>query len=142
MKFYISVLTLLFFVSCAKTPPADNGASENLRARNKETAAKNEVNTITREFQLLEKQGRAMDLFRNQNNAENDRECNAAMEKARQKITELETRAAALPDNYKSALLPIIPDLNECVSCSKKAAESCIKARASINQAIKNLFPQ
>ncbi len=142
MKFYISILTLLLFVSCSKTPPADNGRSENLKARNKETAAKNEANSITRESQILEKQGRAMDIFRNQNNAENDRECNASMENAQQKIKELETRINVLPDEYKKPLLPIIPDLTECVSCNKKASESCVKARASINHAIKELFPQ
>ncbi len=142
MKFYVFFPALLLFISCSNTPPADNGSAENIKAKNKETAQKNEVNTLTREFQILEKQGRAMDLVRRQNNAANDRECNASMEAAQEKIKGFEIRIAVLPDIYKNQLLPIITDLNQCVSCDKTASESCVKARASINQAIKDLFTQ
>lgn len=141
MKLCISLLIAVFFVACSGKPQAKNTADENKRAKNKEIAAKNEVAEITRTFQKLEQQGRGMEIFRQANNAANDRECGAAMEDAQKQIIGLEARMKNLPESYNVRLLPIVGDLTECASCVDKAMNSCRKARASINQAIKEMYP-
>jgi hypothetical protein len=91
--------------------------------------------------QKVEKLGRNMNSYRLGTDAESKRICNVVSEENRAGIADLETRIKNLPDNYKEQLYPIIIDLNECVSCSKKAVDSCVKARASINKMIKEVYP-
>ena len=142
MKFCFLFFTIFFFASCsAEKPRQSDEERENIKARNEEIALKNELSDITLNAQKLEKKGRAMEIFRQANNAQNDRECAAAMEEAQKETNELDARIAKLPDIYKKPLAPVIPDLTDCVSCSKTAMESCVKARASINKAIKDLYP-
>ena len=128
-------------MSCSGKPQVNNVADENKKAKNKEIALKNEVTELTRVAQKLDQQGRGMEMFRQAGNAANDRECNAAMEDGQKQLKDFEERIGKLPDNYRAQLTPIIADLNDCVSCSKKAMDGCRKARASINQAIKGIFP-
>ena len=141
MKLCISFLMTFFFASCAAAPPAKNVADENKQARNKEIALKNEATELTRVAQKLDQQGRGMEIFRQAGNAENLRECGAAMADAQKQLKDFEERTGKLPDNYRASLLPISGDLAECVSCERKAMDACRRARASINQAIKQLYP-
>ena len=136
------MLTIFLFVSCSGNPPPNNDVDENRKAKNKQTAIKNEITEITRTAQKLEQQGRGMEMFRQAGNAENMRECNIAMEDGQKQIKDLEARIKNLPDSYNAQLSSIINDLNECVSCLKKAMPSCVKARASINKAIAEIYPQ
>jgi len=141
MKLCILLFITVLFAACSGKPQANNAPDENKRARNKEIALKNEVTEITRAFQKLEQQGRGMEIFRQANDAANDRECGIAMEDGRKQAVDLETRIKNLPENYHARLLPIIGDATACASCSDKAMDICKKARASINQVIKELYP-
>ena len=142
MKISLLLLTIFIFVSCSPEKPRQSDEErEIIKARNEEIALKNEVSAITLDAQKLEKKGRGMEIFRQAKNAENDRECQSAMEEAQKESKDLDARIAKMPDQYKKSFAPIFPDLTECVSCSKTAMESCVKARASINKAIKELYP-
>ena len=141
MPLYILLLIVALFVACSGKPQVNNAVDENRRAKNKEIAAKNEVTEITRAFQKLEQQGRGMEIFRQASNAANDRECSVAMEDAQKQTTDLEARIKNLPESYHVRFISIVSDVNACASCSDKAMDSCKKARASINQAIKELYP-
>ena len=141
MKLCLSLLITIFFVSCSASPPAKNVADENKQARNKEIALKNEATELTRVAQKLDQQGRGMEIFRQAGNAENVRECGAAMADGQKQLKDYADRVGKLPDIYKNHLTPLVADLNECVSCEKKAMDGCRRARASINQAIKQLYP-
>jgi len=141
MKLYILILLSIFFVSCATKPPIDNAVNENVKEKNKETAVKNEVIKITRFAQAIEQQGRDLQSYREAFDAESSRQCNQIVEEIRKQTADLEIRMNNLSENYKKRLLPIVGELNECVSCAKKSLDDCKKARASINQAIKELYP-
>ena len=82
-----------------------------------------------------------MEIFRQANNAANDRECGVAMEDAQKQTTDLEARIKNLPESYHARLLPLIGDVAACASCADKAMDDCKKARASVNQLIKELYP-
>ena len=110
--------------------------------KNKQTALLNEVSELTRAAQGLERQGRDMDSYRLSSGAESQRTCNVLMEDRQREVNDLEARIKNLPDTYGIRLAPIIPDLNQCVSCSKKAMSSCVKIRAAVNGLIKELYPQ
>ena len=142
MKSIISTLTIFLFIACNGKPPADNSKAANIKAKNEELALTNEVSAITRTAQKLEKQGRGLETYRNSRKVEALRECDMIAEDSRKEIADLEIRIQKLSDNYKTRLAPVIPDLNECVACSGKASEGCVKARASINKAIKEIYPQ
>ncbi len=141
MKLYILILLSIFFVSCATKPPIDNAVNENVKEKNKETAVKNEVTKITRFAQAIEQQGRDLQSYREAFDAESSRQCNQIVEEIRKQTADLEIRMNNLSENYKKRLLPIVGELNECVSCAKESLDDCKKARASINQAIKELYP-
>jgi len=142
MKLSILLLIAVFFVACsAAKPPANDAAAENKRARNKEIAVKNEVTEITETLQKLEQHGRDMEFYRRANNAAKDLECRDAMEDAQQRAAALETRIKNLPESFHAKLLPMIGEVTACASCADDAMTSCRKARASINQAIKEMYP-
>jgi hypothetical protein len=141
IQLYILLLVVALCVGCSGKPQMNNVADENRRAKNREIAAKNEVTEITRLFQKLEQHGRGMEIFRQANDAANDRECGVAMEDAQKQTTDLEARIKNLPENYHARFTPIVSDVTACASCSDKAMDSCKKARAAINQAIKELYP-
>ena len=143
VKLTITILFAFFFIACSTVPPADKPAAANkaIIEKNKQIALLNEVGKIVRDAQSVEKLGRNMNSYRLGFDAESKRICNVVSEENRGGVVDLETRIKNLPDNYKDQLFPIIPDLNECVSCSKKAVDSCVKARASINKMIKELYP-
>ena len=140
MKFYIALAAVFLLISCSGKPAANNAADENKKAKNKEIALKNEVTELTRVAQKLDQQGRGMEIFRQAGNAENMRECAAAMEEAQKQLKDFEERTGKLPDSYRAHLTPLSAALNECVSCEKKAMDGCRKARASINEAINRLY--
>jgi len=141
MKFYILILAFFLFVSCAGEPPIDKALIEKTKEKNKETAVKNEVAEITRIAQTIEQRGRDLQPYRETLDAESARQCNSIIEERRKEITNLETRINNLPENYKNKLMPIIAEINECMSCAKKNLDDCKKARASINQLIKEIYP-
>lgn len=143
MRICILILTIFLLSSCGGgKPPADNAKAANLKAKNEEIASSNEVSAITRTAQKLEKQGRGLEIYRNTNKAEALRECGIIAENSRKEISDLETRIQKLSDNYRTRLALVIPDLYECAACTKKAMNGCISARASINTAIKEIYPQ
>jgi division protein CdvB (Snf7/Vps24/ESCRT-III family) len=146
MKLYISLLfTFAFFLIACADKPKTNQSSAEVNAiieKNKQTSLLNEVSAITRTAQRLEGYGREMDSYRRAPDAARQETCNKLMTDGKQDLTELETKINNLPENYKIQLTSITSDLNACVSCSKKAMESCKKARASINDYIKQTFPQ
>ncbi len=137
------MLSALFFVSCSavsqpnKPVTIDNAKIE----KNKQIAVLKEVSETVRDAQSLEKIGRNMNSYRLAFDAESRRICNVVMENNRPELVNLEARIKNLPSSYQNQLTPIIPDLSECVSCSKKATDSCVKARASINKIIKEIYP-
>ena len=142
MKLHILILAAFLFLSCAAEPPTNNVVvNEQTRAKNKLTAVKNEVTEITRVAQKIEQYGRDLEPYRETSDAESARQCNLIVEDRRKQIVDLETRVNNLPDDYKARLMPIVSDLNECVTCQRKALNGCKKARASINQLIKEIYP-
>jgi len=143
MKFFITILSALFFISCAAAPPANKPViADSVKIeKNKQTAVLNEVGATMRTAQSIEKLGRDMNSYRLAGDAESRRTCNLLMEDRRREIADLETKIKNLPENFHSQLTPILADLNECVSCSKQAKESCVKARASTNKVIKEIYP-
>ena len=137
-----ALLSIVFlFISCSSQPAAVNVVDANKQARNKQIAITNEVKQLTTLAQRLEKQGRGMEIYRQAGDAANLRECNRATEDGQKEIIDFETRTGNLPDDYKSRLIPLTADLKACVSCEKKALESCVKSRAAINRIIKEIFP-
>ena len=93
-------------------------------------------------MQKLEQQGRDMDALRQWSDAESQRQCGVAMENRQRQVKDLEVLVKSFPNPFNSNLTAIIGDLNVCVSCSKAAAASCVKTRASLNQAIKEIYAQ
>jgi division protein CdvB (Snf7/Vps24/ESCRT-III family) len=143
MKLCISILFAAFlFVSCAVQPQANKPGAANVAntEKNRQIALKNEVTEITRIAQKIEQQGRAMDSYRALPGADGARQCAAVMDDLRKQTADLEARIKNLPENYNARLAPIIGELNDCVACAKQAIEACKKARASINQAIKEIY--
>ena len=143
MKLCISILLATFlFVSCAVQPQANKPGAANVAntEKNRQIALKNEVTEITRFAQKIEQQGRAMDPYRAMPGADGTRQCAAVMDDQLKQTESLAARIKNLPENYNARLTPIIGELNECVSCAKQAFEGCKKARASINQAIKEIY--
>lgn len=136
------ILTIFLFIACGGKPPTDNAKAANIKAKNERTALTNEVSSIALTAQKLEKQGRGLEIYRNSRKAEALRECQIIGEGIRKEIADLEIRIQKLSDEYRNRLAPFIPDLNECVACSGKASDGCVKARASINKAIKEIYPQ
>ncbi len=140
MKLFIIALNLFLLISCSLEKKTENNA--NLIEKNKETALRNEVIRLTQEAQKLEQEGRALDLYRLIPNQHETDLCLKAVEERTSRLEYFEERTAKLPDTYQSKLSLILNDLKQCVACHKKAIENCKKARASINQAIKEFFPQ
>ena len=143
MKFFITILSAFFFISCSAAPPANKPViADSIKIeKNKQTAVLNEVGVIMKEAQSLEKLGRDMNSYRLAADAESRRTCNLLMEDRRREIADLEAKIRNFPDNFHIRLMPILADLNECVSCSKQAMESCVKARAATNKTIKETYP-
>ncbi len=143
MKLSVTILTALFFISCAAAPKADKPkVPDNVKIeKNKQTAVLNEVGATVRDAQSIEKLGRNMNSYRLAIDAASRRACDVVMEDNQREIVNLEARIKNLPDNFKDELTSIVPDLNECVSCAKNAMDGCIKARASINNLIKEIYP-
>ena len=143
MKKALLLFTILTFIGCTESLPANNTDPnrEKIIAKNKQTAAINEATLITQTAQKIEHEGRGMETYRNSSSPQSPRECQSVMADEQKQVQDLADRIAKLPEEYKPSLTPITGDLNDCVSCSKKAMESCVKARASINGAIKTLFP-
>lgn len=138
----VVLIAAIFLAACAPTPPA-----ENVPAKNKQTAAErgkiatlNEVTQITQAIQKLEKQGRDIENLRQAADAESRRQCGIAMEDRQRQTSELDERVKKLASPFNAQLSPIIADLNVCVSCAKGAMESCVKTRAAVNQAIKEIY--
>ncbi len=140
MKLYIAILALFLFAACAGKPAVNNAVNEQIKERNKQTAAKNEVSEITRIAQTIEQQGRDLQAYRDSSSAGGASQCNHIVEERRKGITDLETRIQKLPEDYKTKLSPIIGELNECMSCEKKDLNDCKKARSTINGLIKEFF--
>ena len=141
MKFYILILTIIFFVSCAEKPPVNNAANEQIKEKNKLIAAKNEVTALTGLAQRLEQQGRDLQAYRESSGAESLRQCNAILEERRKELADLETRVNNLPEIYKNKFVPVVSEIGECLSCAKKGLDDCKRARASVNALIKELYP-
>jgi len=143
MKFYTTILIILAFTSCSQTPPVnksvivDNAKIE----KNKQIAILNEVSELTRAVQRLERQGRDMDFYRLASGAESQRACNGLVKDRQREVDDLEAKIKNVPETYTIRLASLIPDLNECVSCSKKAMSRCVKTRARVNGLIKELYP-
>jgi hypothetical protein len=139
----ITILFTFFFIACSASSKVGKPANQNkaLIEKNKQINLLNDVSKILRDAQSAEKLGRNMESYRLGTDAESKRICNVVSEENRAGVIDLEARIKNLPDNYKEQLSPIITDLNECVSCAKKAVDSCIKARALINKLIKEVYP-
>ena len=142
-KLFVAVLLTLFVVACSAVPPVDKPANPNkaIVEKNKQIDLLNEVGKIVRDAQSIEKLGRNMNSYRLGLDAESRRVCNVVMTENQRTVMDLEVRVNNLPDNYKEQLTPIVTDLNECISCSKKALDRCVKSRASVNKVIKEIYP-
>lgn len=142
MKIFFLITATLFFIGCSggQNTNAPDPNKEKLIAKNKQTAIANEVTLITQAAQKIENEGRGMEVYRNSAKPESLRECNIIMADEQKQIQNLIDRIAKLPEDKNGVLMPIAGDLNECVACTKTAQKSCVKARASINEAIKKLF--
>lgn len=143
MKLLTVSLTLLFLISCSQTVSNDNAnAKANLAAKNKETAARNEMVRLVQEAQQLEQEGRDMEIYRQYQSPINTKACAKVLAEKSVKMEEFQKKMDGLAENYKAKLAPIFEDLSKCVACDKKAMDSCRKTRASLNQIIKEVFPQ
>ncbi len=140
MKLFITTLILFLLIGCS--PEKKTEINANLVEKNKETAFRNDLIRLVQEAKKLEAEGRALDFYRLTPTPRNTELCLKAVEERTPRLEDFEARVAKLPDNYRTKLSPIFSDLNQCIACDKKAMESCKKARATINQAIKELFPQ
>jgi hypothetical protein len=145
MKFILTLLTTLsLIVSCSQVP--NDNANENAKAKlaekNRETAARNEMVRIIEAAQKLEQEGREMEIYRQYSSPINTAACAKVRAEKSVKMQNLQQQSQSLPENYQSKLVPIYEDLAKCLACDKTAIESCKKARADINQAIRELFPQ
>lgn len=144
MKFSV-LAAVIFFAACSQTPLTTENAAPKINqttAERQKIATINEVTQITQAIQKLEKLGRDMENLRQSSGAESRRQCGLAMENRQKQSSELDTRAKKLPNPFDAQLTPIIADLYACVSCTKGALESCVKTRASVNQAIKEIYRQ
>ncbi|MDQ2746306.1 MAG: hypothetical protein M3T96_03495 [Acidobacteriota bacterium] len=143
MKKVFLIFAALILAACTGSPPAENtGANtERIAAKNKQTAVVNEVTLVMQTAQKLEKEGRAMEIYRNSVKAASLRECDTVAADEVKQAQDLAERITKLPNPYQTTLLPVTNDLGDCVSCSKTAMASCVKTRAAVNQAIKQLYP-
>ncbi len=143
MKKVLLIFTILIFIGCAGSQLTGNTDpdKERIVAKNKQTATLNEVTSITQAAQRIEKEGRAMEAYRYLTKAADVQRCHSIAADEQKQVQDLADRITKLPENYNTILTPVTADLNDCVSCAKKAMESCVKARASINGAIKQLYP-
>lgn len=142
MKFVL-IVSLLIFAACGKpsSPSAAEKKNEQIKEKNKLTAAKNEAVEIVKRAQTLEQNGRDLQPYRDSyGGAESAKQCQSIADARGAEITDLETRVNKLPETYKTKLSPVVGELRECVSCAKKGLEDCKKARASINELIKEMF--
>lgn len=144
MKIYIAALTIFLFVSCSSSAPTNNNAVKDPAKieKNKQTAVLNEVTETTQAAQKLEKQGRDMEALRQWSDAESRRQCGAAMDERQKQVKDLADKIKNFPPPLGASLTSFIDDLNQCVSCSKTAMPSCVKARASINKTIGEIYAQ
>lgn len=156
MKLRTSIILALFFLAaCGSNAPQPNdkaaanvGDNSNNSAalmseKNKRIALKNEAVKATETAQTLEKQGRQMESYRLANDAASARACKSVEEDLQRQAKDLETKIKGFPDPFGASLAPVVGDLNLCVSCSKQAAmPACVKARATVNDAIKQMFAQ
>ena len=144
MKLFTIMLFAVFFLSCStvQQPNKPAAADSEKIEKNKQIAVLNEVGEITRAAQSLEHLGRDMNSYRLAPDAESRRTCSKLTEDRRLEIADLETKIKKLPAEYGDRLTSILPDLTDCVACSPKAMNGCVKARASINKTIKETFPQ
>ena len=144
MKLLITSLILIFLISCSPTPSENTNANAKakLAEKNKETATRNEMIRLVQEAQKLEQEGREMEFYRKSQISIESGACAKALEKKAAGIAEFQRKMEEMPENYKSKLELIFADLSKCFACEKKAIESCKKARATINQVIKEVFPQ
>ncbi|MDQ6786245.1 MAG: hypothetical protein M3033_05430 [Acidobacteriota bacterium] len=145
IKLCVPLLAVFLFTSCsnnaqqqAKNSVADPAKIE----KNKQIAQTNAAIEVTQAAQKLEKQGRDMEALRQAVDAESARQCHTVMEDRQEQVKNLEAKVSDFPNNFKTRLIPIINDLNVCVSCSKTAMTSCVKTRASLNEAISEMFPK
>lgn len=143
IKLALTTVFALFFICCSasRQPEKSKIADAVIIEKNKQIAVLNEVSNLMRDAQSVEKLGRNMDAYRLAPDAASRRTCNTVMEDNRRELADLENRIKNLPVNYVEQLTPLLSDLNQCVSCSKNAIESCVKSRAAINKTIKELFP-
>ncbi len=143
MKTVFLIFTALLFTGCSESQQASapDPNKERITAKNKQTAVANEITLITQAAQKIENEGRGLETYRNSSAAASLRECNIIMADEQKQIQSLTDRIAKLPEEKSIILAPITNDLNECVACTKTAMKSCVKARASINDAIKKLYP-
>lgn len=148
------IFTLLLSAACSNAV-GDNAPSTNNKAangnvgkaelseKNKQIALKNEVVKATEAAQMLEKQGRQMESYRLGADAESARQCKVVAEDLQRQTTDWEAKVKSFPESFGTHLTPVTSDLKACVSCSKTAAmPACVRARASLNKAIKEIFAQ
>lgn len=142
MRLLIFLLTLSFLFACSQTPKTNTNSNTNLAEKNKQTALRNDLVRLVQEAQKLEQEGRTLDIYRTMPSVANTEACLKAVGERSVRLEDFQKKSESLPDNYKTKLLPIYDDLNKCISCEKTALENCKKARANINEAIKEFFPQ
>ncbi len=155
MKLRTSIILALFFLTaCGGAPQSNdkvvnnvgdnsNNSAALMSEKNKRIALKNEAVKATETAQTLEKQGRQMESYRLANDAGSARACKSVEEDLQRQAKDLETKIKGFPEPFGAPLAPIIGDLNLCVSCAKQTAmPACVRARATINDAIKQMFAQ
>lgn len=154
----IILLALFLLVGCSNDAGGDNSAANNkaatnadgaanaaatpLSEKNKQIAIKNEVTRAVEAAQRLEKQGRQMDSYRLAADAASRRSCKTVEEDLQREVKDLETKINGFPEDFAANLSPFVGDLHVCVSCAPGAAASCVKARASVNEAIRKIYAQ
>lgn len=147
MKIFIAAFSAFLFISCSGSspPPPNNNAAFKDPAKiekNKQIALLNEVTKATQTAQRLEKQGRDMEAIRVWSDAESRRQCGALMDARQRETKDLADKIKSFPPPFGASLDAFAADLDKCVSCSKTALASCVKARASINKSIEEIYSQ
>lgn len=138
MKLFFMLLISFFLISCGSSPETQNKID--LAEKNKETAIRNEVTRVIELAQKMEKDGRALDYFRNSYFPYDKKECLKVSAEKSAGLEDFKTRVEKLPAPYREKLSPIYEDLEKCFGCEKKSVESCKKSRAAINQIIKEIY--
>lgn len=124
-------------VASAPVPPSPTPVSPPKEIKVDMQAEKKEAMVILQALRVIEQQGRSMQPLRDADSVESMRKCGDLMRQRMQAARDLIPRAEKLRMRGGTFLSVAARELINCVTCQKRAIETCDIARESIREAEK-----